>query len=90
MIDLDLISDEEIKQLDKEYCSWGDTVHYSEDPKVFRGCEGSYMFDSKDIPYLDLQMWYAACNFGYKNKRVMNAVMDHMTTKLCYQRKSQI
>lgn len=80
MIDLDLISDEEIKQLDKEYCSWGDTVHYSEDPKVFRGCEGSYMFDSKDIPYLDLQMWYAACNFGYKNKRVMNAVMDQMNT----------
>lgn len=80
MMDLDLISDEEIKQLDNEYCSWGDTVHYSENPKVFRGCEGSYMYDSKDIPFLDLQMWYASCNFGYKNKRVMNAVMDQMNT----------
>lgn len=22
------LSDEEIKAIDKEYCSWGDTVHY--------------------------------------------------------------
>lgn len=80
MIDLDLISDEEIKKLDAEYCSWGDTVHYSEDPKVFRACEGSYMYDSKDVPYLDLQMMYSACNFGYKNKRITDAVIDQMNT----------
>ena len=72
MIDLkeEMISDEKVKELDNEYTSWGDTVHYSADPKVFRGCEGSYMYDSKDIPYLDLQMMYSACNFGYKNKRI--------------------
>lgn len=80
MIDLDLMSDEQIKQIDSEYCSFGDTVHYSANPKIFRACEGSYMYDSKDIPYLDLQMWYASCNFGYKNKRITDAVIDQLNT----------
>ena len=79
-VDEMLISDEEIKALDSEYTSWGDTVHYSKNPKVFKGCEGSYMYDSKDIPYLDLQMMYSACNFGYKNKRITDAVVDQMST----------
>lgn len=74
------ITDEEIKELDKEYSSWGDTVHYSKDPKVFSGCEGSFMYDSKDVPYLDLQMMYSSCNFGYKNKRITDAVIDQMNT----------
>ena len=74
------ITDEEVKSLDAEYSSWGDTVHYSKDPKVFRGCEGSYMYDSNDTPYLDLQMMYSACNFGYKNRRITEAVVDQMNT----------
>ena len=79
-LDEEMISDEKIKALDEEYTSWGDTVHYSADPKVFRGCEGSYMYDSKDVQYLDLQMMYSACNFGYKNKRITDAVIDQMNT----------
>ncbi len=74
------ISDLEIREIDTKYCSYGDTVHYSENPKVFRNCEGSFMFDSKDTPYLDLQMWYASCNLGYKNKRVADAVIDQINT----------
>ena len=74
------ISDEKVKELDNEYTSWGDTVHYSKNPKVFRACEGSYMFDDKDTPYLDLQMMYSACNFGYKNKRITDAVINQMQT----------
>jgi len=74
------MSDEEIKAMDSEYCSFGDTVHYSKNPKVFSACEGSFMYDSKETPYLDLQMWYASCNFGYKNQRIMNAVIDQMNT----------
>jgi len=74
------INDSQIKELDQKYCSYGDTVHYSDDPKVFRNCEGSFMFDSQDIPYLDLQMWYASCNLGYKNKRVADAVIDQINT----------
>ena len=77
-MDQDMISDLQVKELDKEYSSWGDTVHYSPDPKVFRACEGSFMFDSKDTPYLDLQMMYSSCNFGYKNKRITDAVIDQM------------
>lgn len=80
MINLDSISDSEISELDKEYCSFGDTVHYSSNPKIFRGCEGSFMYDAKDIPYLDLQMWYASCNFGYKNKRISDAVINQIMT----------
>ncbi|MBR1617048.1 aminotransferase class III-fold pyridoxal phosphate-dependent enzyme, partial [bacterium] len=74
------ISDEQVKKLDEQYASWGDTVHYSPDPKVFRACEGSYMYDCNDTPYLDLQMMYSACNFGYKNKRITDAVIDQMNT----------
>ncbi|GAH35682.1 unnamed protein product, partial [marine sediment metagenome] len=54
-------------------CSYGDTVHYLADPKFFTGCEGSYMYDAKGTEYLDLQMWYSAVNFGYRNPR-LNAV----------------
>lgn len=53
-----------------KYCSFGDTVHYVDPPKIFTGCEGSYMFDAAGIPYLDLQMWYSAVNFGYGNPRL--------------------
>ena len=74
----DMISDQKVKELDNKYSSWGDTVHYSKDPKVFRGCEGSYMYDSTDTPYLDLQMMYSAANFGYRNKRITDAVIDQM------------
>ena len=75
-----LLSDNEIKELDKEYCSWGDTVHYHEEQTIFRNCEGSYMYDSEDTPYLDLQMWYSSCNLGYKNKRILDAVIDQYHT----------
>lgn len=51
------------------YCSFGDTVHYQEPPKIFDRCEGSYLYDAAGTPYLDLQMWYSAVNFGYANPR---------------------
>jgi 4-aminobutyrate aminotransferase / (S)-3-amino-2-methylpropionate transaminase / 5-aminovalerate transaminase len=51
------------------YCSFGDTVHYQEPPKIFERCEGSFLYDAADTPFLDLQMWYSAVNFGYANKR---------------------
>src|ERR1700688_427582 len=57
-----------------EYCSFGDTVHYQEPPKIFSRCEGSFLYDSADRPYLDLQMWYSAVNFGYANPRLNKAL----------------
>ena len=49
---------------EKEVCSYGDTVHYAEHPKIFERCERSYLYDMTGKPYLDLQMWYSAVNLG--------------------------
>ena len=67
-------SEEELLKLETEVCSHGDTVHYAERPKFFETCEGSYLYDGENTPYLDLQMWYSAVNLGYANERVNNAL----------------
>ena len=60
--------------LEARYCSHGDTVHYTDPPKMFERCEGSYIYDSQGRQYLDLQMWYSAVNFGYANQRLNDAL----------------
>ncbi|MDB5476129.1 MAG: adenosylmethionine-8-amino-7-oxononanoate aminotransferase [Phenylobacterium sp.] len=67
------LDEAELRRLESEYCSYGDTVHYLPDPKFFTGCEGSFMYDAEGRNFLDLQMWYSAVNFGYRNPR-LNAV----------------
>ncbi|MBF0183036.1 MAG: aminotransferase class III-fold pyridoxal phosphate-dependent enzyme [Magnetococcales bacterium] len=62
------------------YCSFGDTVHYLEPPKLFSRCAGSWLYDEEDCPYLDLQMWYSACNFGYANPRLNQALKRQIDT----------
>ena len=76
----DLITESKIRELDKEYSSYGDTVHYSKNPKIFNECFGSFMYDRESIPYLDLQMWYASCNLGYRNQRIIDAVKNCLDT----------
>jgi len=71
----DLLADE------ARYCSFGDTVHYSDPPKIFARCEGSYLYDAEGTPFLDLQMWYSAVNFGYANPR-LNAVLKEQIDTL--------
>jgi 4-aminobutyrate aminotransferase/(S)-3-amino-2-methylpropionate transaminase len=71
---------DELLRKDREYCSYGDTVHYADPPKVFRRCSGSYLFDDRDTPYLDLQMWYSAVNFGYANRRLNDALKRQIDT----------
>jgi 4-aminobutyrate aminotransferase-like enzyme len=63
-----------LRELESRVCSYGDTVHYVDHPPIFTGCEGSYMFDRKGTPYLDLQMWYSVANFGYRNPRLNDVV----------------
>lgn len=63
-----------------KYCSFGDTVHYSEPPKIFDRCQGSYLYDAAGTPFLDLQMWYSAVNFGYANERLNNALKHQIDT----------
>ena len=45
------LDDAELLKLEAIYCSHGDTVHYSEPPKIFERCEGSYLYDADGTPY---------------------------------------
>lgn len=76
-----VIDQAELRRLEAEYCSWGDTVHYMPEPKYFEGCEGSFMFDAEGRRFLDLQMWYSAVNFGYRNPR-LNAAAHRQLDQL--------
>jgi 4-aminobutyrate aminotransferase-like enzyme len=64
------VDEAELRRLEAKYCSYGDTVHYLPDPMFFETCEGSYMYDAQGREFLDLQMWYSAVNFGYRNPRL--------------------
>ncbi len=81
MYDTPEMSEAELLSLEAQYCSHGDTVHYMEKPRVFTGCEGAYMYDASGGRYLDLQMWYSAVNFGYRNPR-LNAAAHHQLDTL--------
>jgi len=74
------MNDEQLLALESKYCSWGDTVHYSKQLNIFREAEGIYLYDTRGIEYLDLQMWYSAANFGYKNKRLNEALKKQIDT----------
>ncbi len=73
-------SELELRLLEETYCSHGDTVHYAQEPSFFESCEGSYLYDSKGTPFLDLQMWYSAVNFGYRNPRLNAAAHRQLDT----------
>lgn len=73
-----LTSEEQLREMERKYCSWGDTVHYLEPPKFFTRCEGNYLYDRDDTPYLDLQMWYSAVSFGYANPRLNRALKNQV------------
>ncbi len=74
------LTEAELLALEDQYCSHGDTVHYTKVPKIFERCEGSYLYDGQGRQFLDLQMWYSAVNFGYANQRLNNAVKKQLDT----------
>ena len=81
LVQLTNISDEkELLNLERKYCSWGDTVHYLDPPKCFERSEGCYLYDREGTPYLDLQMWYSAASFGYGNPRLNAALTRQLET----------
>ena len=69
-----VLTEAELLALEDQYCSHGDTVHYTKVPKIFERCEGSFIYDGAGRQFLDLQMWYSAVNFGYSNQRLNNAL----------------
>jgi 4-aminobutyrate aminotransferase / (S)-3-amino-2-methylpropionate transaminase / 5-aminovalerate transaminase len=75
------LPEEELRELEARYCSHGDTVHYLPDPKFFERCEGSFLYDREGREFLDLQMWYSAVNFGYRNER-LNAAAHRQLDRL--------
>ena len=77
---MDRMSDQQLLELESKYCSWGDTVHYAKRLNIFREADGIYLYDSHGRKYLDLQMWYSAANFGYKNKRLNEALKKQIDT----------
>jgi len=72
------IGDAQLLADEAKYSSFGDTVHYVNPPKIFRTGEGSYMYDTAGVPFLDLQMWYSAVNFGYRNPRLNNVLKQQL------------
>ena len=43
------IEESDLLALERRYCAHGDTVHYSEPPKIFDRCEGSFLFDNAPL-----------------------------------------
>jgi len=75
-----IFTQDQLLDLEAKYCSWGDTVHYAEKLNVFKSSEGSYLYDRDGVEFLDLQMWYSAANFGYRNKRLNSALKKQIDT----------
>lgn len=71
---------DELLELEAKYCSWGDTVHYAEKLNIFNAAEGIFLYDREGTEFLDLQMWYSAVNFGYKNPRLNQALKKQIDT----------
>jgi len=74
------VDDGQLLELEAKYCSWGDTVHYAEKLNIFKSSEGSFLYDDQGTEFLDLQMWYSAVNFGYRNKRLNAALKKQIDT----------
>src|ERR1051326_601217 len=68
----------ELQALERQYCSFGDTVHYLEPPKFFDRAEGVYLYDRGGTADLDLHMWYSAANFGYGKERLQTTLKNQL------------
>lgn len=74
------IEQDGLLELEAKFCSWGDTVHYADNLNIFKSAEGSYLYNREGVEYLDLQMWYSAASFGYKNRRLNAALKKQIDT----------
>ena len=72
------MTEEELRKLEADYCSWGDAVHSSEPPKIFESCDGCFLYDPQGTPFLDLQMASATASFGYRNKRLNQTLKEQL------------
>jgi 4-aminobutyrate aminotransferase / (S)-3-amino-2-methylpropionate transaminase / 5-aminovalerate transaminase len=77
---LGALDDKALLELESRYCSWGDTVHYAKELNFFKEAKGSFLYDRSGTEYLDLQMWYSAANFGYRNERLNETLKRQIDT----------
>ena len=77
---LHALDDQALLDLEARYCSWGDTVHYAKELKFFAEANGSFLYDRAGTEYLDLQMWYSAVNFGYRNPQLNETLKRQIDT----------
>ena len=47
------MQEEQLRKLEADFCSWGDTVHYATVPPIFERCLGSFLWDNRGRKYLD-------------------------------------
>lgn len=69
-----------MREMDRKYMCWGDTVHYSDEPIIVTKCEGGVVFDDLGRSYLDTGMWHSSCNFGYRNRAIEAEVSKQLHT----------
>ncbi len=74
------LDEKALLELESRYCSWGDTVHYAKELNFFTAANGSFLYDRSGTEYLDLQMWYSAANFGYRNARLNTVLKEQIDT----------
>ena len=55
------VSDAELLADEAKYCSFGDTVHYSDPPKIFARGEGSYLYDTEISRFIGYPLHATAC-----------------------------
>jgi 4-aminobutyrate aminotransferase / (S)-3-amino-2-methylpropionate transaminase / 5-aminovalerate transaminase len=70
----------ELRRIDRDCMSWGDTVHYVESPLIVTACQDDTVEDDAGNWYIDTGMWHSSCNFGYRNRAIEDAVAAQLQT----------
>ena len=65
---------------DSIFCSQGDTSSKHTPKKIFKSAKGIFLYDDKNIKYLDMQMFNSATNFGYQNEAYNDCLQKQLTT----------
>lgn len=69
-----------LRSIDRDYLSWGDTVHYQENPIIVNHCKGGIVSDIDGRNYIDTGMWHSSCSFGYRNLEIEAEVSHQLMT----------
>jgi taurine--2-oxoglutarate transaminase len=80
-----MLSQEEIKTLDRRHLIHSWSVQATLEPMVVETGEGVYFWDADGNKYLDLSSALVNLNVGYQHPKVVQAIKDQ-AEKLCYAR----